>query len=88
MSAAPPFEIQASHSSQGPERCLVAELIANQAVLALLHELATWPKPGLVSPVGSSHTDMDAPMMHASAHCAHSSQSWRRLVGTEPIWAV
>jgi hypothetical protein len=67
MSAAPSFEIRAAHSSQGPERCLVAELIANQAVLALLHELATWPKPGLVSPVGSSHTDMDPPMMHASA---------------------
>jgi triphosphoribosyl-dephospho-CoA synthase len=37
-------------------------------VLALLHELATWPKPGLVSHVDSgSHTDMDAPMMQASA---------------------
>jgi triphosphoribosyl-dephospho-CoA synthase len=46
----------------------VEELIAEQAVLALLHELATWPKPGLVSHVDSgSHTDMDATMMQASA---------------------
>jgi triphosphoribosyl-dephospho-CoA synthase len=44
------------------------ELIADQAVLALLHELATWPKPGLVSHADSgSHTDMDAAMMQASA---------------------
>jgi triphosphoribosyl-dephospho-CoA synthase len=43
-------------------------LIADQAVLALLHELAAWPKPGLVSHVDTgSHTDMDAAMMQASA---------------------
>jgi len=37
-------------------------------VLALLHELAAWPKPGLVSYVDTgSHTDMDAAMLQASA---------------------
>jgi triphosphoribosyl-dephospho-CoA synthase len=45
-----------------------AELIADQAVLALLHELAAWPKPGLVSYVDSgSHTDMNAAMLQAGA---------------------
>ena len=68
MSAASQFAIRFARPAQGLERDLVAELIANQAVLALLHELATWPKPGLVSHVDSgSHTDMDAPMMQASA---------------------
>ena len=47
---------------------LLAELIADQAVLALLHELTAWPKPGLVSYVDSgSHADMDAAMIQASA---------------------
>jgi triphosphoribosyl-dephospho-CoA synthase len=46
----------------------VAELIAEQAVTALLHELAAWPKPGLVSRIDSgSHADMDAAMLQASA---------------------
>ena len=68
MSAAPQFAIRSARPAQGRERDLVSELIANQAVLALVHELATWPKPGLVSHVDSgSHTDMDAPMMQASA---------------------
>ena len=68
MSATPSFAIQSARSAPGRERGLVAELIANQAVQALLHELATWPKPGLVSHVDSgSHTDMDAAMMQASA---------------------
>ena len=68
MSAAAQLSFQSARPAQGQERDLVAELIANQAVLALLHELATWPKPGLVSHVDSgSHTDMDAPMMQASA---------------------
>jgi hypothetical protein len=49
-------------------RGLVAELIAEHAVLALLHELAAWPKAGLVSHVDSgSHADMDAAMLQASA---------------------
>jgi triphosphoribosyl-dephospho-CoA synthase len=50
------------------------ELIADQAILALLHELAAWPKPGLVSYVDSgSHTDMDAAMLQASAEALRPS---------------
>jgi triphosphoribosyl-dephospho-CoA synthase len=46
----------------------VEEPIADQAVLALLKELAAWPKPGLVSHVDTgSHTDMDAALMRRSA---------------------
>jgi len=68
MSAAPQFAIQSARPAQRRGRGLVAELIADQAVLALLHELAAWPKPGLVSHVDSgSHTDMDAAMLEASA---------------------
>jgi triphosphoribosyl-dephospho-CoA synthase len=68
MSAAPQLAIRSTRPAQWRERGLVAELIADKAVLALLHELAAWPKPGLVSHVDSgSHTDMDAAMMQASA---------------------
>ena len=38
------------------------------AAAALLFELETWPKPGLVSPVDrGSHADMDAGTFRASA---------------------
>ena len=44
------------------------DLIAEQAYRALLHELAAWPKPGLVSYVDAgSHHDMDAAMLCRSA---------------------
>ena len=44
------------------------DLIAEQAYRALLYELATWPKPGLVSHVDAgSHHDMDAAMLCRSA---------------------
>lgn len=44
------------------------EAIGKAAAAALLQELATWPKPGLVSPVDSgSHRDMDAATLRASA---------------------
>ena len=69
MSAALRFTIRSARPVQrrGQQR-LVGELIADQAVLALQHELAAWPKPGLVSHVDSgSHTDMDAAMLQASA---------------------
>jgi triphosphoribosyl-dephospho-CoA synthase len=53
-------------------RSVAGERIADQAVLALLRELAAWPKPGLVSRIDcGSHRDMDAAMMRASAHALH-----------------
>jgi triphosphoribosyl-dephospho-CoA synthase len=68
MSAAPQFAIATAHSAQRRERGFITELIADQAVLALLRELAVWPKPGLVSHVDSgSHTDMDASTLRSSA---------------------
>jgi len=46
----------------------VADHVAAAAANALLAELETWPKPGLVSHVDSgSHTDMDASTLRASA---------------------
>src|ERR1700735_5786423 len=46
----------------------VADHVADLAKAALLAELETWPKPGLVSHVDSgSHTDMDASTLRASA---------------------
>jgi triphosphoribosyl-dephospho-CoA synthase len=46
----------------------VSEHVADSAKAALLAELETWPKPGLVSHVDSgSHTDMDASTFKASA---------------------
>src|SRR5271156_6250825 len=45
----------------------VADHVADLAKAALLAELETWPKPGLVSHVDSgSHTDMDARTLRAS----------------------
>jgi triphosphoribosyl-dephospho-CoA synthase len=68
MSAIPQFALRSARPAQQRRGGLVAELIADRAVLALLHELAAWPKPGLVSHVDSgSHTDMDAAMMQCSA---------------------
>ena len=68
MSTAAQFAIRSARPAQRRELGLVSSLIADQAVLALLHELTAWPKPGLVSRVDSgSHTDMDAAMMQASA---------------------
>ena len=62
------FAMRTACPVQRREDGLVAELIAEQAVIALLRELAAWPKPGLVSHVDSgSHTDMDAAMLQASA---------------------
>ena len=46
----------------------VAGHVADLAKSALLAELETWPKPGLVSHVDSgSHADMDANTFEASA---------------------
>jgi triphosphoribosyl-dephospho-CoA synthase len=74
MSPAPQLStrsVRPARSARAAEqlrRSVVSELIADQAVLALLRELVAWPKPGLVSHVDSgSHTDMDAAMLQASA---------------------
>ena len=46
----------------------VADHVSSVAAAALLAELETWPKPGLVSHVDSgSHADMDASTFKASA---------------------
>jgi triphosphoribosyl-dephospho-CoA synthase len=51
---------------------IVVGLIALEASRALSHELATWPKPGLVSPIDNgSHRDMDAAMLRASIDVLH-----------------
>src|SRR5271170_6741328 len=68
MSAVLQLAVRPARQAQQRQRGFVAERIADQAVLALLHELAAWPKPGLVSYVDNgSHTDMDAAMLQASA---------------------
>jgi triphosphoribosyl-dephospho-CoA synthase len=56
----------------------VADHVAAAAATALLAELETWPKPGLVSHVDSgSHTDMDARTFRASV--AAITPFFRRL---------
>ena len=45
-----------------------AELLASLASESLKIEVATYPKPGLVSPVDTgAHDDMDAALMNRSA---------------------
>lgn len=68
MSALRQSVIRTGRPAEPQERSHVPELIADKAVGALLDELATWPKPGLVSHVDNgSHNDMDAAMLKASA---------------------
>jgi triphosphoribosyl-dephospho-CoA synthase len=68
MSAIPQLAPRPARRAPGRQGGLAGELIADRAVLALLHELAAWPKPGLVSHVDNgSHTDMDAAIMRGSA---------------------
>jgi triphosphoribosyl-dephospho-CoA synthase len=44
--------------------------IATLAVEALLQEVETWPKPGLVNPIDNgSHADMNAALLRRSARC-------------------
>ena len=68
MSAAPRLAWPCARPARQQRHVVDAELIADQAVGALLRELAAWPKPGLVSHVDSgSHADMDAALLQASA---------------------
>jgi triphosphoribosyl-dephospho-CoA synthase len=68
VSAALQFAVGSLRPTPRRRGSVVPELIADQAVLALMRELAAWPKPGLVSYVDNgSHRDMDAAMMKASA---------------------
>lgn len=68
MRAAPEPAVRSVQHAARASGGHLGELIAEQAVLALLEELAAWPKPGLVSRLDSgSHTDMDAAMLQASA---------------------
>jgi hypothetical protein len=46
MSAALKLALRSARPAQQRRRDVIAELIADQAVLAPLHELAAWPKPG------------------------------------------
>ena len=44
------------------------DAIGHAAASCLMREIATYPKPGLVSPVDAgAHDDMDAAMMNRSA---------------------
>ena len=66
MTAAPALAAAVPALSLQDDRLF--DLIAEQAYRALLYELATWPKPGLVSHVDAgSHHDMDAAMLCRSA---------------------
>ncbi len=62
----------------------LADLIAACAVNSLMQELATWPKPGLISHVDSgSHTDMDAATLQASAEAIRPFFAELALAGAE-----
>jgi triphosphoribosyl-dephospho-CoA synthase len=62
----------------------VADQVADAAKAALLEELETWPKPGLVSHVDSgSHTDMDARTLRASATAITPFYYQLREIGLE-----
>ena len=64
-----PLRARAPAASESSARDdLLFELIGAQAFHAQLQELATWPKPGLVSHVDAgSHRDMDGAMLQRSA---------------------
>ena len=84
MSAVPQFALRPARPAREREGRLVSELIADRAVLALLHELAAWPKPGLVSHVDSgSHADMDAATMQSSAEALRPFFAELAMAGQE-----
>ena len=69
----------------------VADHVANLAKAALLAELETWPKPGLVSHVDSgSHTDMDASTFKSQRDGNHAilrptDRRWSRRIRHEQV---
>ena len=73
---------------------VVVGLIALEASRALSQELATWPKPGLVSPIDNgSHRDMDAAMLRASIHVLHPffaelARAGRQRAGMNQLRAI
>jgi triphosphoribosyl-dephospho-CoA synthase len=84
MSAIPQFALRSTLPAKERVGGLVRKLIADRAVLALLHELAAWPKPGLVSHVDSgSHIDMDAAMMQSSAEALRPFFSELAMAGRD-----
>jgi triphosphoribosyl-dephospho-CoA synthase len=67
MSALPALR-RSEPRPQRSDSLVLFDLIAAQAFHAQLHELATWPKPGLVSYVDNgSHHDMNAALLRRSA---------------------
>jgi len=60
--------LEQNRPAPGPQHRLLFDLIGGQAFRAQLRELATWPKPGLVSYVDTgSHSDMNAALLRTSA---------------------
>jgi triphosphoribosyl-dephospho-CoA synthase len=76
--------IQQSKPTPRRQDNLLFNIIASQAFRAQLHELATWPKPGLVSYVDNgSHHDMHAAMLRRSAEVLRPFFGELALAGSE-----
>jgi len=76
--------IQQSKPTARRQDNLLLKIIATQAFRAQLHELATWPKPGLVSYVDSgSHHDMNAAMLRRSAEVLRPFFAELALAGSD-----
>ena len=72
----------ASPHASRPVRSDLGERVAAVAAAALLAELETWPKPGLVSHADAgSHTDMDAGTFRASIAALQPFFAWLAEAG-------